>query len=427
VTEPLPSPQAVALDARDALAPLRERFHLPLAPDGRPAIYLCGHSLGPQPRGAAGAVRDVLEAWGKLGVRGHHEGPDPWLRYHEQFAAGLGELVGAAPRNVVAMNTLTVNLHLMLAGFYRPTAARHRILIERGAFPSDRHAVVSQLHHHGLDPARSLIEVGPRQGDGVLAIDEILAAIATAGDSLALVLLPGVQYLTGQLLDIATLTAAARGAGAVVGWDLAHAIGNVPVALEDSGADFAVWCHYKYLCAGPGAVGGAFVHPRHAQRRDPHRLAGWWGHDLRTRFQMGPDHDPTPGADGWQLSNPPILSLAPLGPALALYTEAGAARLRAKSLSLSTLALELLDARCAGRVTVVTPRDDAQRGCQLSLRISGGADAGRRIYEAISARGVVCDWREPDLIRLAALPLYNTHVEVDLAISHLATALAASP
>jgi kynureninase len=427
MSEPTATAEALALDAADPLASLRDQFHLPEDAAGRPALYLCGHSLGPAPRAAAGAVQAVLEDWARLGVRGHHEGPAPWLRYHEAFSAGLGELVGADRGSVVAMNTLTVNLHLMLAGFFRPDGTRRRILIERGAFPSDRHAVVSQLRHHGLDPADALIEAGPRPGADLIDEEDLLAAITRAGASLALVLLPGVQYLTGQAFDIARLTRAARDAGALCGWDLAHAIGNLPLALEDSGADFAVWCHYKYLCAGPGAVGGAYVHPRHAQRRDLPRYAGWWGHDLATRFQMGPDHVPTPGADGWQLSNPPILSLAPLAPALALYQQAGMARLRAKSLSLSRFALRLLDARCADHVRVVTPREEALRGCQLSLRIVGGADRGHRVHESLGRRGVICDWREPDLIRLAALPIYNTHAEVDRAIGHLAAALAESP
>ena len=417
-------PQAGALDARDPLAALRGRFHLPRTAAGAEAIYLCGNSLGPQPTAAAAAVGQVLEAWATLGVRGHHDGPNPWLRFHEQFAAGLATLVGAAPGDVVAMNTLTVNLHLLLVSFYRPTAARHRILIERAAFPSDRHAVVSQLQLHGRTPGQSLVEVGPEDGSAPITTDELIAAIDAAGDTLALVLLPGVQYLTGQVFDIARITAAARRHGACVGWDLAHAIGNVPLALADSGADFAAWCHYKYLCAGPGAVGGAFVHPRHAARTDLPRLAGWWGHDLASRFRMGPVHVPTPGADGWQLSNPPILSLAPLAASLALFAEAGMPRLREKSLRLTALARRLIEERCGSRVRIVTPAADAERGCQLSLRIAGGAVPGRSAYEALTRGGVVCDWREPDVIRIAPAPLYNRYAEVDRATHLLAAALA---
>jgi kynureninase len=423
MNDPRPSREALALDAQDPLAPLRERFLLPRGPDGRTAIYLCGHSLGPQPVAATAAVREVLDAWAELGVRGHHEGTAPWLRYHERFAPGLAALIGAAPADVVAMNTLTVNLHLMLSAFYRPSAGRHRILIERGAFPSDRHAVVSQLRHRGFEASSSLVEVGPPDAASPIATDALLAAIAEAGDTLALVLLPGVQYLTGQLLDIARVTSAARDVGAVVGWDLAHAIGNVPLSLEASGADFAVWCHYKYLCAGPGAVGGAFVHPRHASGSGLKRLAGWWGHEVATRFQMGPDHVATRGADGWQLSNPPILSLAPLAASLALYAEAGSARLRSKSLSLTAFCRQLIEARCPDQVRIVTPRADAERGSQVSLRLSGGADAGRQVHARLLESGVICDWREPDLIRLAPLPLYNTHAEVDRAVALLSSAL----
>lgn len=423
MTELVLDPESVALDAGDELAPLRQRFLLPRAPDGREALYLCGNSLGPQPAAAAAHVRQVLDAWAALGVRGHHEGDDPWLRYHEQFAPGLAALVGAAPRDVVAMNTLTVNLHLLMVGFYRPTATRHRILIERGAFPSDRHAVVSQLQWHGRSATQSLLEVGAADGGEPLATDALIEAIDTAGDSLALVLLPGVQYLTGQVFDLGRITAAAHRHGASVGWDLAHAIGNVPLALQDDGADFAVWCHYKYLCAGPGAVGGAFVHPRHAMRTDLPRLAGWWGHDLATRFAMGPSHVATPGADGWQLSNPPILSLAPLAASLAVFAEAGMGRLRDKSLRMTALARRLIESRCAAQVRILTPAADAERGCQLSLRLAGGAARGRHVHEALSRDGVICDWREPDVIRLAPAPLYNRFVEVDRAIGLLAAAL----
>ena len=423
--EPVISAAARALDSADELASLRARFHLPLAADGKPAIYLCGNSLGPQPIGAGAAVQQVMTDWATLAVRGHHEGRAPWLRFHEQFAAPLAELVGAQAHEVVAMNSLTVNLHLMLVSFFRPTASRHRVLIERPAFPSDRHAVVSHLLYHGLEPERSLLEVGPPAGEDLLQTADILAAIETAGESLALVLLPGVQYLTGQVLDGAAITAAARRQGACVGWDLAHAIGNVPLSLHDCGADFAVWCHYKYLCAGPGAVGGAFVHARHGAGRDLPRYAGWWGHDLASRFEMGPHHRPSPGADGWQLSNPPILSLAPLAAALEIYRDADMARLRAKSLRLTAHARLLIEQQCAASVTVLTPVPDAERGCQLSLRIAGGAGAGRRVHAELMHHGVICDWREPDVIRIAPSPLYNSFAELDQAIGLLAAALAA--
>jgi kynureninase len=420
------SAEARALDQRDALAPLRHRFRLPLAPDGRTAVYLCGNSLGPMPVDAEARVREVLERWATLGVRGHHAGPAPWTDYHAQFAAPLARLVGATPAEVVAMNTLTVNLNLLLVSFYRPTPARHRVLIERPAFPSDRYAVVSQLRFHGHAPERSLIEVGPRAGEDLLRTEDIVAAIERAGDSLALVLLPGVQYLTGQVLDVAAITRVARRHGAIVGWDLAHAVGNVPLALHDSGADFAVWCHYKYLCAGPGATAGAFVHERHARDATLPRFAGWWGHDAATRFQMRPDFVPMAGADGWQQSNPPVLALAPLGAALDVFDAAGLAALRAKSLALTAFARRQLAARLGARVTVITPAADAERGCQLSLRIAAGAAAGRRAFADLTARGVIGDWREPDVIRLAPAPLYNSFADVERAVAALESALAPS-
>jgi kynureninase len=418
--------EAGALDDRDPLAAYRDRFRLPLGPDGRAAIYLCGNSLGPMPVEAPARVQEVLEHWATLAVRGHHGGPDPWMHFHERFAAPLGRLVGAAPGEVVAMNTLTVNLHLMLVSFYRPTAARHRILMERAAFPSDRYAVVSQLQFHGLVPEQALIEVGPRAGEELLRTEDIVAAIERAGAALALVLLPGIQYRTGQVLDVAEITRVARRHGAMVGWDLAHSIGNVPVALHDADVDFAVWCHYKYLCGGPGAAAGAFVHERHARGGALPRFAGWWGHDAATRFAMGPDFVPMAGAEGWQLSNPPVLALAPLIAALATFDAAGMAALRTKSLALTAFARRLIEQRLAGRITIITPAADDQRGCQLSLRVAGGPDRGRHAFASLTARGVIGDWREPDVIRLAPAPLYNRFAEVERAVAVLEAALPTS-
>jgi kynureninase len=423
MTDGGPSAQALALDRGDALAAFRDRFRLPLAPDGRPAIYLCGNSLGPMPVDSEARLREVLELWATLAVRGHHAGPDPWMHYHAQFAAPLARLVGAAPAEVVAMNTLTVNLNQLLVSFYRPTALRHRILIERPAFPSDRYAVVSQIRFHGYRPERALVEVGPRPGEDLLRTEDIVAAIERERATLALVLLPGVQYLTGQVLDVAAITRVARRHGVTVGWDLAHSIGNVPVALHDADADFAVWCHYKYLCGGPGAIGGAFVHERHARDVARPRFAGWWGHEAATRFDMGPDFVPMAGAEGWQQSNPPVLALAPLIAALAAFDAAGLPNLRAKSLALTAFARRLIGERLAGRITVITPAADAERGCQLSLRVAGGPTVGRRAFESLTARGVIGDWREPDVIRLAPAPLYNGFVEVERAVAALQAAL----
>jgi kynureninase len=414
--------EAAALDAADPLRDFPARFRRPDGPRGEPSIYLCGNSLGPQPVDAPARVQEILADWGRLGVHGHHVGDRAWLPYHERFAAPLARLTGARPLEVVAMNTLTVNLHLLMASFYRPQGARRRLLIERPAFPSDRYAAVSQVRFHGLDPADALIEVAPRDGEALLRTDDVLDAIARAGDTLALVLLPGVQYLTGQVLDMPTITAAAKRAGANVGWDLAHAIGNVPLDLHDWDADFAAWCSYKYLCGGPGAIAGAFVHERHARDATLPRFAGWWGHDKRTRFAMGPEFVPIPGAEGWQLSNPPILAMAPLVAALEVFDAAGMPRLRAKSLALSAFARRLIEERLGDRVRIVTPADEF-RGSQLSLRLAQGADAARRTFERLERAGVVGDWREPDVIRIAPAPLWNTYADVARAVDALHAAM----
>lgn len=305
------------------------------------------------------------------------------------------------------MNTLTVNLHLLLVSFYRPAGERTALLVERQAFPSDRYAAESQVRFHGLDPARDLIEIEPRPGEHCLRTEDVIAIIERDGPRIATVLLPGVQYLTGQALDVAAITAAARRAGCTVGWDLAHAIGNVPVALHDTGADFAVWCHYKYVNGGPGAVGGAFVHTRHAHRTDLPRFAGWWGHDRPTRFQMDPEFVAMPGAEGWQLSNPPILALAPVVAALEHFESVGHAALRAKSVALTGYLEALVDARLGGRVTILTPRDPEARGAALSLQLECGRDRARAAFDGIRARGIVPDWREPGVIRAAPVPFYN--------------------
>jgi kynureninase len=352
-------------------------------------------------------VTEVLEDWHRLAVEGHFEARHPWMHFHERLAPGIARLVGAAPPEVIAMNTLTVNLHLMLASFYRPQGARRALLIEQGAFPSDRHAVESQLRWRGLDPATDLIEVAPRPGEQLLRSEDLLEAIERAGARLATVLLPGVQYLSGQVLELRAIAEAGRRAGATVGFDLAHSIGNVELALHDSGADFAVWCHYKYVNGGPGAVAGAFVHERHAHERTLPRLAGWWGHEPGTRFAMGPEFVPRAGADGWQLSNPPILSMAPLVASLALFDEAGMPALRAKSLALTGYLEGLLAARVGDAITVLTPADPQARGCALSLRVERPREAARAVFDGLRRRGMLPDWREPGVIRAAPVPLYN--------------------
>ena len=401
---------AAALDAADPLPTLRGEFHVPVH-DGREQAYFVGNSLGLQPRGARAQVEDVLDSWAEVAVEGHFRGHSAWMPYHELVRDGLARLVGAKPVEVVAMNSLTANLHLMMVSFYRPAAARPVILMEAGAFPSDRYAMESQVRFHGFDPAEALVELQPDLPGGVFSHEGIEAAIAHHADRLALVLWPGVQYRTGQAFDLARIANAAHAAGAVCGFDLAHAVGNLDLGLHDSGADFAVWCHYKYCNSGPGAVAGCFVHERHARTGRP-RFAGWWGHDVESRFRMGPDFEPTPGADGWQLSNPPILALAPLRASLALFDRVGMAALRAKSQRLTGYLQALVDARLSDRLEVLTPRDPAQRGCQLSIRVAGGREPGRALFDHLATQGVLGDWREPDVIRISPAPLYNTHADV---------------
>ena len=398
---------ARAADAADPLGAMRDGFCFPQGPDGGPALYLCGNSLGLQPRQAATEVERVMSEWRRLGVSGHHGGGAEWLGYHDRLRPALAALAGARPDEVVAMNSLTVNLHLLLATFYRPSPERCAVIIERGAFPSDRYTVVSQMRWHGFDERDALIELAPRPGEDCLRTDDIVREIARAGPRLALVLLPGVQFLTGQALDMAACAAAARAAGVPLGLDLAHAIGNVPLALHDWGVDFAVWCSYKYLNAGPGATGGAFVHARHADAGLP-RLAGWWGNDAVTRFDFSAEFQPAAGAAGWQLSTACVLGSAPLKASLSQFESAGLAALLEKSRRLTGYLEFLLDTRLAGRFEIVTPREPQARGAQLSLRAVDGAAAGRAAFETLMARGVICDWRVPDVLRLAPAPLYNS-------------------
>ena len=403
---------AKALDAADPLREWRARFELPRGEDGAPLVYLCGHSLGAQPRLAQRYVAECMEDWRTLAVEGHFTGPRPWVAYHERAAPALGRLVGADPQEVVAMNTLTVNLHLMLASFYRPSGSRRALLIERGAFPSDRHAAESQVLFHGGNPARDLIELAPRDGAALLRTEDIVASIEREGARIATILLPGVQYLTGQRLDLAAITRAGHAQGCVVGFDLAHSIGNVEVPLHDSGADFAVWCHYKYVNSGPGAVGGAFVHARHASSRQMPRFAGWWGHDKATRFLMGPEFNAIEGAEGWQVSNPPILAMAPLMASLEHFDEVGMTRLRRKSVALTGYLEALVQELLGGQVSIVTPADPEARGAALSLRVHVNRDRAWAVFEDLRKRGIVPDWREPDVIRAAPVPFYNSFDDV---------------
>ena len=414
---------ARALDDADALAHWRTGFSIPRGTDGAELTYLCGHSLGLAPRAARAHVLQELEDWEQLGVRGHEHARRDWIGYAERLQAPLAILAGAAPQEVVAMNSLSVNLHLLLASFYRPTAARRRILIEGGAFPSDRHVVCSQLRWHGYNPASTLLELAPRAGEQTLRSEDIEQAIAVHAGELALVLWPGVQYRTGQSFDLARIAHAAHRAGAQAGFDLAHSIGNLPLALHDSGADFAAWCSYKYLNGGPGAIGGAFVHERHAQDQALPRLSGWWTHEAATRFRMSAELKIAPGAAGWQISNPPVLSSAPLLAALEQFSGAGMAALRAKSLRLTGYLEYCLAQLCGSDIAVLTGADPQQRGCQLSIRVRGSSERASGVHAALDASGVVTDWREPDTIRLAPVPLYNRFGDALRAAQMLALAL----
>jgi len=397
------------LDAADPLAGYRERFHLPLGRDGQPVVYFCGNSLGLQPKTARSIVEKELEAWARLGVEGHFEAPTPWYSYHDVMRESGARLVGAQPGEVVMMNSLTVNLHLVMVTFYRPTRARYRILVEHSMFPSDAYAVASQVRHHGFDPADALLVAAPRPGEAALRTEDVEALLERRGPEIALVMLSGVHYLTGQVLDMARIAAAGKRQGCVVGLDLAHAAGNVLLKLHDWQVDFAVWCSYKYLNAGPGAVAGCFVHEVHGRDKALPRFAGWWGNDPETRFLMQPEFVPRVGADGWQVSNPPILAMAPLRASLAIFDEVGMEALRAKSEHLTGYLQDLVDRIPGDRFEVITPRARAARGCQLSIRVR---DGGKPLSRALAARGVVADFREPDVLRVAPVPLYNSFHEV---------------
>lgn len=400
---------AAAMDARDPLAHFRDRFCPPKTKSGEDCIYLCGHSLGLQPKSAGDYIAQELRAWAQLGVEGHFHADNPWMPYHRMLTQLTAKLVGAQPAEVVVMNSLTVNLHLMMASFYRPSTARYKILVERGAFPSDQYAVKSQIEFHGLDPASSLLELTPRADEFCMRDGDIESLIDREGESIALILLGGVNYATGQAFDMEGISKAGRRKGCLVGFDLAHAAGNIPLRLHDWGPDFAVWCSYKYLNGGPGCVGGCFVHERHARSPELPRFAGWWGHDEKTRFQMGPEFQAMLGAEGWQLSNPPILALAPLRASMEIFAAAGLEHLRAKSVLLTGYMEFLLGQHASSKFSIITPREHERRGAQLSIRLPSD---GRSLCDRLAEQGVIGDWREPDTFRVAAVPLYNSYQDV---------------
>ncbi len=402
---------ALQLDAEDSLKSYRERFHIPRRRGGEPVIYFCGNSLGLQPKSARARVEREMDDWADSAVDAHFKSDSAWYPYHELFRETGARLVGARPGEVVMMNSLTVNLHFMMVSFYRPTKERYKILIDYPTFPSDTYAIKSQLQHHGYDARDALVILKPRDGEHTLRAEDIERTLAEEGEQIALVLLAGVNFFTGQLYDMEQVTRRAHQHGCRVGFDLAHAAGNVPLHLHDWGVDFAVWCSYKYLNSGPGAIAGCFVHEKHGRDADLPRFAGWWGNDPDRRFMMHllPDFEPVKGAEGWQISNPPILSAAPLRAALELFDAAGMSALRAKSEKLTGYLHYLLCQLPADRFEVITPREPERRGCQLSILIH---DRPEKYHRALLDAGVVCDFREPNVVRVAPVPLYNTFHEV---------------
>jgi len=403
---------AAAQDAADPLASFRQEFHIPPGPDGQPTAYFCGNSLGLLPRAARAAVEAEFKSWETQAVEGHFHGESPWMFYQDTLAETTARVVGAQPIEVVVMNTLTVNLHLLLISFYQPTATRYKVLMEGGAFPSDQYALESQARLHGLDPADAIVEITPRPGEHTLRTEDIEAKIAELGDSLATVIFGGINYYTGQVFDMAAITRAGHAVGATVGFDLAHAAGNVVLKLHDWDVDFACWCTYKYLNSGPGGTSGVFINERFAHQPDLLRLAGWWGHDPKERFQMKPGFQPSPGASGWQLSCGQVLPMAVHRANLELFDQAGGvATLRQKSEKLTGY-LEFLINQLGlpkEKLEIITPTDPSQRGCQLSLLVH---ERGRELFDFLAAQGIIADWREPNVIRMAPVPLYNSFEDV---------------
>ncbi len=396
---------SLQLDEKDELKRYRNEFHIPLQKNGQEHIYLCGNSLGLQAKRTKAFINQELEDWATFGVEGHFHAKNPWLPYHEFLAESYAKIVGAKQSEVVAMNTLTVNLHLMLVSFYRPTKNRHKIIIEADAFPSDIYAVESQIKYHGLSPDTSLIKLKPRVGESAIRTEDIEEIINSQGEDIALIMLGGVNYYTGQVFDFERITKLAQAKAINVGFDLAHGAGNVKLELHNWGVDFAIWCSYKYLNSGPGSVAGAFVHEKH-HNSDLPRFAGWWGHNKESRFKMPDEFNPIKSVEGWQLSNPPILSLAAIRASLSIFDEVGMEKLVSKSKKLTDYLVFLLNTIETDRIEIITPKE---RGCQISIRVKNGS---KELFDKITAKGVVADWREPDVIRVAPVPLYNSFSDV---------------
>ncbi len=400
---------AQELDQQDPLASFRSRFHFPTFHNENP-VYFTGNSLGLQPKTAATYIQEELNAWANYGVEGHFLAKRPWFSYHENLTNMAAKVVGALPIEVVITHSLTTNLHLLMVSFYRPSGKRVKILCEEKAFPSDQYALASQISFHGL-PAETLVEVGPRPGEHLIREEDILQKISELGDELALVMIGGVNYYSGQYFDLQKITAAGHAVGAVVGFDLAHAAGNVNLALHNWNVDFAAWCGYKYLNSSPGGVSGLFVHERHAHNKSLPRFAGWWGHNKEVRFQMEPGFDPIPGAEGWQLSNAPVLGMAAHLASLEIFEEAGMERIAQKRDQMTAFLAFLIEdvsvrneEKCS--FEIITPNNPNQRGAQLSILAKG---QGKQLFDRLTDLGVIADWREPNVIRIAPAPLYNSY------------------
>ena len=400
---------AQQLDKEDNLSYLRDQFHIPKDNDGDEWLYFTGNSLGLQPKSTKKYIDQELKDWANLGVEGHIEAKNPWLPYHEFLTESMAKVVGAKPIEVVVMNTLTANLHFMMVSFYKPTKKRHKILIEADAFPSDKYAVESQLRHHGYDDKEGLVLWKAREGEELANYDDLEQILEEQGDEIALIMIGGVNYYTGQFFDLKKITELGHKNGCVVGFDCAHGAGNVELNLHDSGADFAVWCTYKYLNSGPGSLAGAFVHERHAYDKKLNRFTGWWSHNKQTRFNMRHEFDVIPGAEGWQLSNPPILSMAAIKASLDMFHEVGLENLVKKSKKLTGYFEFLLKELGEEAIRIITPSNPDERGCQLSIQV---LNADKKLHTRLMEEGVITDWREPDVIRCAPVPMYNSFEDV---------------
>jgi len=400
---------AKQLDREDSLSYLRHEFHIPRDKHGKEWLYFTGNSLGLQPKITSKYIRQELDDWANFGVEGHFEAKNPWLSYHELLTDNMSKIVGAKPIEVVVMNTLTTNLHLLMVSFYQPTKTKYKIIIESDAFPSDRYAVQSQLSFHGFDPDEALVEWSPKEGKELLELEDLKSILDSQGDEVALLLIGGVNYYTGQYLDIKKITELGHAKDCIVGIDLAHGAGNIQPNLHDSGVDFAAWCTYKYLNSGPGSLSGLFVHEKHAQRKDLPRFAGWWNHNKETRFNMRQPFDVMKGAEGWQLSNPPILSMAAIKASLDIFEKVGMDVLLKKSKKLTGFFEFLIHQIASDTIKIITPAHPNERGCQLSLQVK---NADKNLHRKLTENNIITDWREPDVIRCAPVPMYTSFGDV---------------